>query len=184
MPSPTEKNGRKAPAGPGFNDTAYMGLLLSFALILSYVEALLPLEVGLPGVKLGLANLAVVLCLYLFGWKKALLLTVVKAVVSGFIFGNLFMIFYSLAGAILSAFFMIILKKSGWFHVPVVSACGGIMHNMGQLLVALKTVDTYGVLYYAPMLIIAGLITGLAIGITASLLLPGLQNLLAKGKKQ
>ena len=131
--------------------------------------------------KLGLANLAVVLCLYLFGWKKALLLTIVKAVFSGLLFGNLFMILYSLAGAVLSALIMILLKKSDWFHVPVVSAAGGVAHNIGQLLVAIRVVETYGVLYYMPALIIAGLITGLVIGIVSALVLPYLQNILVKG---
>lgn len=163
------------------NKTAYMGLLLAFALILSYVEFLLPFQTGLPGVKLGLANLAVVLCLYLFGWRKAVLLTVVKAIFSGLLFGNMSVILYSLAGAILSVLVMIVLKSSNWFHVPVISAAGGVSHNMGQLLVAMAVVETYGVFYYMPMLIIAGLITGIVIGITAALVLPYLQNILAKG---
>ncbi|MCM1134514.1 MAG: Gx transporter family protein [Clostridium sp.] len=181
MQLPTEEKNDGAAIILRFNSTAYMGLLLAFALILSYVETLVPLQIGIPGVKLGLANLAVVLCLYLLGWREALLLTVVKAFLSGLLFGNLFMILYSLAGAVLSAVFMILLKKSGWFHIPAVSACGGVMHNMGQLLIAMKVVDTYGVLYYLPVLIVAGLITGLVLGMAASLLLPGLQKLLVKG---
>lgn len=167
-----------------FNETAYMGLLLAFALILSYVELLIPFQMGMPGIKLGLANLAVVLCLYLFGWQRALLLTVAKAIFSGLLFGNLFMILYSLAGAVISALVMIFLKKSNWFHVPVISATGGVAHNMGQLLVAMKVVETYSVLYYMPVLIAAGLVTGLVIGITAALVLPYLQNILEKGKSK
>lgn len=164
-----------------FGKTAYMGLLLAFALILSYVETLIPFRSGIPGIKLGLANLAVLLCLYLFEWKEALLLTTVKALLSGLLFGNLFMIIYSLAGAWLSAAVMIFLKKSRWFHVPVVSAAGGVAHNLGQLLVAAFAVETYGVLYYMPMLMIAGLITGIVIGIAAALVLPYIQNIAAKG---
>ena len=175
-----------------FNETAYMGLLLAFALILSYVELLIPFQMGMPGIKLGLANLAVVLCLYLFGWQRALFLTVAKAIFSGLLFGNLFMILYSLAGAVISALVMIFLKKSNWFHVPVISAAGGvahsilgaIAHNMGQLVVAVKVVETYSVLYYMPVLIAAGLVTGLVIGITAALVLPYLQNILGKGKSK
>ncbi len=168
MPSFTEK----------MNKTAYMGLLTAMALILSYVETLISFQPGIPGVKIGLANLAVLVCLYLFGWKEALLLTVVKAVVSGFLFGNLFMIIYSLAGAVVSAFTMILLKKSGWFHIPVVSAAGGVMHNMGQLAVAFFVVETYSVLYYLPVLVFAGLFTGIVVGIAASLVLPYVQNIL------
>ena len=158
-----------------------MGLLTAIALILSYVETLISFQPGVPGIKIGLANLAVLICLYLFGWKEAMALTIVKAVVSSFLFGNLFMVIYSLAGAVVSAFTMILLKKSNWFHIPVVSAAGGVMHNMGQLLVALFVVETYSVIYYMPVLILAGLFTGIVIGMAASLVLPYIRNILRKG---
>lgn len=141
MQSPTEKkenrkeckpvSGRVSADRKAAGSPAHMGLLLAFALILSYIELLIPFQPGIPGVKLGLSNLAVVLCLYLFGWRKALLLTVVKAIFSGLLFGNLFMILYSLAGAVFSALIMILLKKSGSFHIPVVSGAGGVAHNLG-----------------------------------------------------
>ncbi|MCM1125136.1 MAG: Gx transporter family protein [Lachnospiraceae bacterium] len=165
----------------GLNKTAYMGLLTAMALILSYVENLISFQPGIPGVKIGLANLAVLICLYLFDWKEALLLTSVKALLSGLLFGNLFMIAYSLAGALISALTMILLKKSHLFHVPAVSAAGGVMHNMGQLLVAFWVVETYSVVYYMPALIFSGLLTGIVIGMAASLVLPYLQNILKKG---
>ncbi len=161
--------------------TAHMGLLLAFALILSYVETFIPFSPGIPGMKLGLANLAVLLCLYMFGSRDALLLTIVKALFSGLLFGNLFMILYSLAGALLSWIVMSMMKRTDCFHLPVISGAGGIMHNMGQLLVAFFAVETYGVIYYMPVLIIAGLITGIIIGISANLLLPYLKKLLVKG---
>ena len=161
--------------------TAYMGLLLAFALILSYIETIIPFQIGIPGIKLGLSNLAVVLCLYLFGWKEALLLSIAKSIISGFMFGSLSMIIYSVAGAFLGALIMISLKKTHWFHVPVVSAAGGVMHNLGQLLVAVFFVKTYGVFYYMPVLITAGLVTGIVIGVVALLVLPYIQNILSKG---
>lgn len=161
--------------------TAYMGLLLAFALILSYIETIIPFQIGIPGIKLGLSNLAVVLCLYLFGWKEALLLSIAKSIISGFMFGSLSMIIYSVAGAFLSALIMISLKKTHWFHVPVVSAAGGVMHNLGQLLVAVVFVKTYGVFYYMPVLMTAGLVTGIVIGVVALLVLPYIQNILSKG---
>ena len=163
------------------NKTAFMGLLLAFALILSYIETLIPFQTGIPGVKLGLANLAVVLSLYLFTWKEAILLTTLKAVLSGLMFGNLFMIIYSLAGALISCMIMILLKKTGGFHVPIVSVARGVMHNMGQLLVAVFVVETYSIFYYIPVLMIAGLITGLVIGSVAALVLPYIQNIVSKG---
>lgn len=170
MHSPTNKIGR----------IAFLGLLTALALILSYIETLIPFQPGIPGIKIGLANLAVLICLYLFGWKEAMLLTVVKVLVSGFLFGNLFMIAYSLAGALLSALTMILLKRTGWFHVPVVSAAGGVMHNIGQLIVAFFAVETYSVIYYMPVLILAGLITGIVIGTAAALVLPYIQNIVGR----
>lgn len=170
MHSPTNKIGR----------IAFLGLLTALALILSYIETLIPFQPGIPGIKIGLANLAVLICLYLFGWKEAMLLTVVKVLVSGFLFGNLFMIAYSLAGALLSALTMILLKRTGWFHVPVVSAAGGVMHNIGQLIVAFFAVETYSVIYYMPVLILAGLITGIVIGAAAALVLPYIQNIVGR----
>lgn len=161
--------------------TAYLGLLLAFALILSYIETLIPFQTGIPGIKLGLANLGVVLCLYLLGWREALLLSVVKALLSGFMFGSLSMILYSAVGAFLSALVMIGLKRTGWFHVPVVSAAGGVFHNLGQLLVAGLVLETYGILYYMPVLILAGLGTGAVIGMVSALVLPYLQNIISKG---
>lgn len=152
--------------------TAVMGLLLALALILSYVESLIPLPVGIPGIKLGLANLAIVLAIYLVGEKNALLLTVSKALLCGLLFGNMTMILYNLAGAVLSFFAMALMKRSERFHLPVISAAGGVMHNAGQLLVACLIVSTYGILYYIPFLLIAGLGTGMVIGSVAVLVLP------------
>lgn len=178
----TDNHPHKSPSGGLYvNRTVYMGLLLAFALILSYVETLIPFVSGVPGIKLGLANLAVVLCLYLLGWKEALILTIVKALLGGLLFGNLSTIIYSLSGAALSIAVMIVLRKTDWFHIPVVSAAGGVMHNAGQLLTAMFIVQTYGLLYYAPLLIIAGVITGFLIGISTSLILPLIQNITSKG---
>ncbi len=158
-----------------------MGLLLAFSLILSYIEVLIPFQPGIPGIKLGLANLAVLLCLYLIGIREAILLTLVKAVITGFLFGNLSMIMYSLSGAFFSIIIMILMKKSGMFHLPVISAMGGVMHNVGQLLIAYVTVQTYGIVYYIPILLIAGLLTGILLGTVATLLLPYLQKILKRG---
>ena len=165
------------------NKAAYLGLLLAFALILSYIEVLLPLQTGIPGVKLGLANLAVLLCLYLFTVKEAMLLSVVKAVLTGLLFGNLYMIIYSLAGAVLSCLVMAVMIRLGKWHVPVVSAMGGVMHNVGQLIIAYRTIETYGILYYVPILLIAGLITGLLIGMIVSLALPYVKKVIERSER-
>lgn len=149
------------------NKTAYMGLFLSFALILSYVESLIPFYFGVPGVKLGLANLAVLLALYQYGWKEALALNLARVFLSGFLFGNLFMVMYSLAGAFNSFLMMCLLKKAKGFSIIGVSMAGGVCHNIGQVLVAYFVTKTAGIVFYLPVLLAAGLVTGLLIGLLA-----------------
>lgn len=144
---------------------AYFGVFTALALILSYVEMLIPINFGIPGAKLGLANLIIVIVLYKTDWKEALLLSVTRIVLAGFIFGNMFSILYSLAGGILSLAVQAVLKKQGSFSVAGVSIAGGVSHNIGQLIVAMIVVDTYQVGYYLPVLLISGLLTGLLIGV-------------------
>lgn len=144
---------------------AYFGVFTALALILSYVEMLIPINFGIPGAKLGLANLIIVIVLYKTDWKEALLLSLTRIVLAGFIFGNMFSILYSLAGGILSLAVQAVLKKQGSFSVAGVSIAGGVSHNIGQLIVAMIVVETYQVGYYLPVLLISGLLTGLLIGV-------------------
>lgn len=144
---------------------AVFGVFTALALIFSYVELLIPINFGIPGAKLGLANLVIIIVLYKSDWKEALLLSVVRIVLAGFLFGNLFGILYSLAGGILSLAVMAFLKRSGAFSIIGVSMAGGVSHNVGQLIMAMLVVETYAVGYYLPVLLIAGLITGTLIGI-------------------
>ena len=146
--------------------TAYLGLFLALALICSYIESLIPFYFGIPGVKLGLTNIVVVMMLYCIG-AKALLVSLLRIVLAGFMFGNMFSILYSLAGGILSFLIMYLLKRYTGLHVISISTAGGISHNIGQLFVAALVVENYNILYYASVLIIAGIITGIVIGIVA-----------------
>lgn len=155
---------------------AYKGLLLTIALILSYVEFLLPYCFAIPGIKLGLANLAVVLCMYYLGGKDAFLINICRILLAGFLFGNLYTILYSLVGGVLSFVVMLITKKLDWFSIKGVSALGGIAHNIGQLLVAYLVVETVGVFYYLPWLLISGVVTGVVIGYIAQILCSYLNN--------
>ena len=161
--------------------TAYLGLLLAFALILSYIEVLIPFSFGIPGVKLGLSNLAVLLALCLLGYRDAFLLTVVKAIFCGFLFGNMTMILYSLSGAVCSFLAMAVMMKSTRSHLLTISAVGGVMHNAGQLLVAYFVVETYGIFYYVPIVILAGLIAGILIGTIVTLVMPFIRNVIKRG---
>lgn len=146
-----------------------LSMFTAFAIILSYVESFIPVA-GIPGVKLGLANLAILLALYFLGTKEAALVNVVRIIVVGFLFGNLFSIIYSIAGAIFSLAVMAVLKKTDKFHLQTVSIAGGVFHNIGQIIIAAFVVETYSVINYMPVLIISGIITGIAIGIVADII--------------
>lgn len=144
---------------------AYFGVFTALALIFSYVETLIPINFGIPGAKLGLANLVIVIVLYKTGGKEALLLSVIRIVLSGFLFGNLFAILYSLAGGLFSLAVMGLVKRRKSFSIVGVSMAGGVTHNIGQLIVAMLVVETYQVGYYLPVLMLAGLATGTLIGV-------------------
>ena len=140
--------------------TAYLGLFAAIAIIFGYVESLIPFFAGIPGMKLGLANLAVLFVLERYTWKEAALVSIVRIFIIGFMFGSGSSIMYSLAGATLSLLVMVFVKnKIGFGQLGVVS------HNIGQLLVAIPATHTVGLLYYyAPALMVSGVITGLLIG--------------------
>lgn len=163
------------------NKVAVFGVFTSLALILSYVELLIPINFGIPGMKLGLANLLVVILLYKGCPRDALLLSVIRILLSGLIFGNMFSIFYSLGGGLLSLAVMVFLKKTGQFTVAGISIGGGASHNVGQLLVAMFVVQTYQVGYYLPVLLIAGVITGAVIGILSAEVLKRTQSIRVSG---
>ena len=156
---------------------AYFGVFTALALIFSYVETLIPFNLGIPGVKLGLANLIIVVALYKMRLSEAYLLSVVRVLLAGFIFGNYFSIIYSLAGGLLSLTVMALLKKWGGFSLQGISIAGGVFHNIGQLIVAAGVVETFSVTYYFPVLLVAGLLTGLVIGIVAEMMLKRLVNI-------
>lgn len=152
--------------------TAYFGMFTALALIFSYVETLIPISFGIPGVKLGLANLVIVTALYRLKLREVYLLSVVRVLLSGFLFGNYFSIVYSLAGGLLSLTVMAVLSQGKrWkeaFSVIGVSVAGGVFHNIGQLLAAMAVVETFYAAYYIPVLLAAGVLTGFLIGIVSA----------------
>ena len=155
--------------------TAFMGLFLALAMICSYIETLIPFSVGIPGIKLGLANIVVVLMLYSVGTKEALLVSLLRIVLVGILFGNAFSILYSLSGGILSFLVMFLIKKTDKFSC--VSITGGISHNIGQIIVAAWIVNSCNVFFYVPVLLFAGLVTGLLIGVIAKEVIVRLKNI-------
>lgn len=159
------------------NRVAYFGVFTALALMFSYIETMIPIQFGVPGIKLGLANIMIVIMLYKSSAKEALLLSIVRIMLSGFLFGNLLSILYSIAGGVLSLGIMTLLKKQGGFSVIGVSVAGGVSHNVGQLIVAMLVVETYQVGYYFPVLLVAGVLTGLGIGVASQEVLKRIRNI-------
>lgn len=167
-----------------------LGFYVAVALLLSYVESLVPLSFGIPGMKLGLPNLVVVLLLYEKNGtgeaeeqkvsrqavRDCILVNGCRIILSGFLFGNLYGILYALAGAAVSFLAMLVGRKTHLFSVIGVSVLGGVFHNIGQIIVAMLVVETYAVGYYMPVLILAGTVTGAVLGLLAMELIPYLER--------
>ena len=153
-----------------------MAMMIALAMIFSYVETMIPINFGIPGVKLGLANLVIVAAIYLFGGKQTFLISIVRIFLSGFMFGNLASIMYSLAGGLLSLAVMLLLKKTDKLSILAVSVMGGICHNIGQLIVAMLVVENLKLIFYVPVLLISGFLTGLLIGIVCRVILPAVKR--------
>lgn len=162
--------------------TAYLGLFAAVAIIFGYVESMLPVFVSVPGVKLGIANLVTMLMIYLYSWREAAAISVVRIFVIGFMFGNLFSIAYSLAGACISLIVMLLLKRAGGFSLVGVSIAGGVAHNVGQILVAIGIVENFSLMYYLPVLLVSGTITGLLVGVLANQVFVRIQPLLKRNE--
>lgn len=150
---------------------ANIAMLVALAIIFSYVEVLIPINIGIPGVKLGLANLVIVIALYSLNIGDVWLISLVRIVLVGFMFGSLMSIGYSLAGAVMSLIVMIIIKKTNFFDIVGVSIIGAVCHNLAQIAVAAFVVKNNGIYYYVPMLLIAGVVTGSIIGIVSGKIL-------------
>ncbi len=148
---------------------AQYGLLTALALVLSYLESLVP-PLGVPGVKLGLPNLAVVFALYRLGFKDACAISLVRVVLVALLFGNGAALAYSIAGAALSLALMGLLKRTGKFSSVGVSVAGGVAHNAGQILVAMALLETSRLAWYLPVLWISGMIAGVLVGIVSGVL--------------
>lgn len=155
--------------------TALYGLMIALAFIFSYIESLLPV-VGIPGVKLGLANLVVLVTLYLLRPRDALVISLVRIVLVGFTFGSPASMLYSLAGGLLSLGVMVLCRRTEKFSLLGVSLAGGVTHNLAQLAVAAAVLRTPQIVWYLPILLLSGMLTGALIGIVVGLSLPKLRR--------
>lgn len=151
------------------NKVTLRAVLIALAMIFSWIEAQIPYPV--PGAKLGLTNLVVLVALYRLSTGDAIGINVIRIVLVGFTFGNMFSLIYSLSGGILSGLIMILMKKTKKFHITAVSLAGGIVHNIGQILVAMYVLETKSILSYLPVLWITGLSAGVVVGILGSMVL-------------
>lgn len=149
---------------------ATLGVMTALSFIFGYLETLIPPFTGIPGIKPGFANIPVMIAMYLLGWKEAAVLGIVRVVLSGLTFSGVFAMLYSLAGSVLSIIAMLLIKKLSCFSTTAVSICGGVAHNIGQVIVACAVTGS-AVLYYLPVLIISGLVAGLITGIISGLVL-------------
>lgn len=145
-------------------------LTVALAMILSYVESQIPPLTMIPGIKLGLANIAVVFTLYKVGAKEAAAVSVLRVFLVSLLFGSAASLLYSAAGALLSLAGMLLLKKTGVFSSVAVSVAGGVLHNLGQIIMACILLGTDAVFYYLPFLALSGVVSGVGIGLLAALL--------------
>ncbi|WP_125143480.1 Gx transporter family protein [Clostridium transplantifaecale] len=158
---------------------ALYGILLSLAMLLGYVETLIPISLGVPGVKLGLANLVSIVSLYIIGTGGTIAIALCRIVLlTGFAYGNMAMMMYSLAGGALSLALMIFCRKRDLFGQVGVSIIGGVGHNVGQILVAAAVVENTGVFYYLPFLLAAGTVAGAVIGLLGGIVTKRLESYL------
>lgn len=155
---------------------ATFGMLIALAFIFSYIESLIPIPIPIPGVKLGLANLVVIAGLYTMGGKHAFILSMIRIILVGFTFGNPSTMMFSFAGGFLSWFFMVLLYKRKLFSIVGVSIIGGVAHNIGQILIAIRIVNNTKLIFYLPFLLVSGAVTGILIGIIGSIIVVRLKK--------
>lgn len=155
---------------------AIYGMLIALAFILSYIESMIPIPIPIPGVKIGLANLVVLVGLYTMGAKEAFILSMIRIILVGFTFGNLSTMLFSFAGGILSWLLMTAFCKSKKFGISGVSIIGGVAHNVGQILTAMWVVDSSALVYYLPFLLVSGAAMGIVIGLVGSILIKRIKN--------
>lgn len=146
-----------------------LSAVVALAMVLSYLERLLP-EPPIPGIKLGLANIAVIFTLYKLGWREALAVSLLRVILLSMLFGTLVSFFYAVAGATVSFIVMLLLKSLTPLNTITVSIVGAISHNLAQILVACFLFDTNLIVYYLPFLIISGTVAGIAIGVAGAML--------------
>ena len=148
---------------------ALCGVLTALAMIFSYIESVIPVPIPVPGIKLGVANIAVLTILSVLGVKEAIVINLLRIVLTSLLFGNVNSFLFSISGAALSLTIMIIMKKLDFFSCIGVSVCGGVMHNIGQIIAAVFIMGSEAIVFYLPVLIVSGVFTGVVIGVVSGI---------------
>ena len=156
---------------------AFLGMCIALSMILSFVESQIPPLMAVPGVKMGLPNIVMVFMLYKIGAKETAIVSILRVILVGILFGTPLSMIYSLVGAALSLIGMILLKKTNLFAPITVSVAGGILHNIGQIATACLVMETAQIAYYLPVLLISGTVAGILIGLTAAMILKRLDKM-------
>ena len=148
-----------------------LAITVTLAMALSFLESQIPPLMAIPGVKLGLANVAVIFALYRFGAREAAAVSALRVFLVGLLFGSFVSTLYSIAGAILSFVVMLLLRRFKIFSEVGVSVAGGVCHNIGQIAVACVLLETNVILYYLPFLLLSGTVAGVGVGALSALLI-------------
>lgn len=164
-----------------YQKAAWGGMMVALAFILSYIEFLIPLPTGIPGVKLGLANLVIFAAVYLMGAGEAFTIMAVRVLLTALTFGNLFYGLFSIAGGVLSLLVMLFCKRRQIFGMVGVSVAGGVSHNAAQILVAVAVLEMPELVWYFPVLLFSGILAGAVIGFTGGLLLERVSGIYNRG---
>ena len=170
-----DKYKREKPTISSSRMTALCGVFIALAMVLSYLESLVPISFAIPGIKLGLANIVTIIALVKLGLKPALIISVGRVILSGLLFGNPATIMYSMAGALLSIAVMFIVRKLKLLAITGTSVCGAVAHNLGQLIIAAIVIENTKIFYYMAVLSVSGIIAGVLIGLLAGIIIKNIK---------
>lgn len=167
--SNSEKNSKKV------KNIAMCGVLTTLAMIFSYIDSLILIPIPVPGVRIGISNIAIITVLYIVGVKETIFVNILRIALTSILFGNATSFWFSITGGMLSIVVMILLKKLDIFSPVGVSVAGGVSHNIGQIIAAVIIMETNAILYYLPVLLITGTVAGIVVGVVAAMVLKRLK---------
>ncbi len=167
--SNSEKNSKKV------KNIAMCGVLTTLAMIFSYIDSLISIPIPVPGVRLGISNIVIITALYIVGVKEAMIVNILRIVLTSILFGNATSFWFSITGGMLSIIVMILLKKIELFSIVGISVASGVSHNIGQIIAAVIIMETHAILYYLPVLLITGTVAGIVVGVVAAMILKRLK---------